>query len=203
MRVRSVVTLAAVVGATITLAACGATDSTAPIPPAIQSAPSDASSNLLGTLLGAPRTITPLKRKTPLAAPITVSKTIGILGGTIAIPQAGIAVVVPPLAVPSTKTITVTALAGDNVAYEFQPHGLKFTLPLVVTQDVSKTSATQNGLLSGLALKLGYFPDANHVTTVTELLNVQLDLLHLTAISTVWHFSGYIYASGRESEGDF
>jgi hypothetical protein len=203
MRVRSVVTLAAVVGATITLAACGATDSTAPTPPAIQSAPSDASSNLLGTLLGAPRTITPLKRKTPLAAPITVSKTIGILGGTIAIPQAGIAVVVPPLAVPSTKTITVTALAGDNVAYEFQPHGLKFTLPLVVTQDVSKTSATQNGLLSGLALKLGYFPDANHVTTVTELLNVQLDLLHLTAISTVWHFSGYIYASGRESEGDF
>lgn len=203
MRVRSVVTLAAVVGATITLAACGATDSTAPTPPAIQSAPSDASSNLLGTLLGAPRTITPLKRKTPLAAPITVSKTIGILGGTIAIPQAGIAIVVPPLAVPSTKTITVTALAGDNVAYEFQPHGLKFTLPLVVTQDVSKTSATQNGLLSGLALKLGYFPDANHVTTVTELLNVQLDLLHLTAISTVWHFSGYIYASGRESEGDF
>lgn len=203
MRVRSLVTLAAAIGATITLAACGATDSTSPTPPAIQSAPTDASSNLLGTLLGAPQTITPLKRNTPLAAPITVSKKIGILGGTIAIPQAGIAIVVPPLAVSSNKTITVTAMAGDNVAYEFEPHGLKFTLPLVVTQDVSKTSATQGGLLSGLSLKLGYFPDANHVTSVTELLNVQLDVLHLTAVSTIWHFSGYIFAGGRESESDF
>jgi hypothetical protein len=68
---------------------------------------------------------------------------------------------------------------------------------------VSKTSATQGGLLSGLALKLGYFPDANHVTSVTELLNVQLDVLHLTAVSTIWHFSGYIFAGGRESESDF
>ena len=121
MRVRSVVTLAAVVGATITLAACGATDSTAPTPPAIQSAPSDASSNLLGTLLGAPRTITPLKRKTPLAAPITVSKPIGILGGTIAIPQAGIAIVVPPLV---KVTVPVAPIGKVAVMVTVSPYVL-------------------------------------------------------------------------------
>lgn len=198
MRVRSFVTLVATVAATITLAACGATDSTAPTAASAshQLAADSANRNLLGTLLGGSQQVTPLLRNTSLTAPITVSKNIGILGGTIAIPQAGLAIIVPPLAIPVTKTITVTALAGNKVAYEFAPHGLKFALPLIMTQDYSKTNA-QSGLLDLLSLKLGYFSDRNNVTSVTELLPVQINLLNTTAISTVWHFSGYIYASGR------
>jgi hypothetical protein len=190
----------------VTLAACGATDSTAPSTPAASasrqlSATNDtANKNLLGLLLGTTKEINPLLRTNNITSPITVSKRIGILGGAIAIPQAGLTVIVPPLAIPSTKTISVTALPGNKVAYEFEPHGLRFTLPLIMTQDLRNTEARKGGLLDALSLKVGYFPDANHVTSVTELLNVQVDLLNQTAISTIWHFSGYIYAGGRESD---
>jgi len=211
MRVRSLAALVAAVAVSVTLAACGATDSTSPATSAASShstiaAPTDsAKANLVGDLLGgvlsSPTTVTPLLRDKPLAKSITVSKSIGILGGTIAIPEAGLAIVVPPLAIPSTKTISVTALAGSNVAYEFAPHGLKFALPLVATQNISKTHGVGGGLLG--VLKLGYFPDANHVTSVTELLSVQVDLLHTTAVSTIWHFSGYIYAGGRGGDDGF
>lgn len=206
MRVRSLATLVVAVAVTVTLAACGATDSTAPNSPAASpsrqlSATTDtANKNLLGLLLGTTQEINPLLRTTSLSAPITVSKRIGILGGAIAIPQAGVTIIVPPLAIPSTKTISVTAMAGNKVAYEFAPHGLRFTLPLVMTQDLRNTQARSGGLLDALSLKVGYFPDASHVTSVTELLNVQVDLLNQTAITTLWHFSGYIYAGGRDSD---
>lgn len=201
MRVRSLAALVAAVAVSVTLAACGATDSTAPSTPASapKVAPDASSANLLTTLLGSPKTITPAHRLTPLAKSITVSKKIGILGGTIAIPQAGLAIVVPPLAIPATKTISVTAMAGDKLAYEFAPHGLKFTLPLVMTQSLTNTDAS-GGLLGLLNLKVGYFPDDNNVTSVTELLGVQLDLLNKTAITTLWHFSGYIVAVGRDGD---
>lgn len=90
-------------------------------------------------------------------------------------------------------------MAGDKLAYEFEPHGLKFTLPLVMTQNLTKTDAS-GGLLGLLNLKVGYFPDDKNVTSVTELLGVQLDLLNQTAITTLWHFSGYIVAVGRDGD---
>jgi hypothetical protein len=202
MRVRSLAALVSLVAVSVTLAACGATDSTAPTTPAasaLKAAPADAANaSLLTTLLGSPQTITPVHRSTPLAQSITVSKKIGILGGTIAIPQAGVSVVIPALAVPVTKTISITAMAGDKVAYEFEPHGLKFTLPLVMTQNMSKTDAS-GGLLGLLDLKVGYFPDSSRPTSVTELLGVQVNVLNQTAITTIWHFSGYIFAGGRDS----
>src|ERR1700759_4443451 len=165
MRVRSLVALVAAVAVSVTLAACGATDSTSPSAPASapKVAPDASAANLVTTLLGSPKTITPAHRLTPLAKSITVSKNIGILGGTIAIPEAGLSIVVPPLAIPATKTISVTAMAGDKLAYEFAPHGLKFTLPLVMTQSLTKTDAS-GGLLGLLNLRVGYFPDDKNVT---------------------------------------
>jgi hypothetical protein len=202
MRVRSLAALVAAVAVSVTLAACGATDSTAPTAPASapKVAPDAASTNLLTGLLGSPTNITPVHRNTPLTKSITVSKRIGLLGGTIAIPGAGVTIVVPPLAIPVAKTISVTAMAGNNVAYEFAPHGLKFTLPLVMTQNLSKTDAS-GGLLGLLDLRVGYFPDSSKPTSVTELLGVQVNLLNQTAITTLWHFSGYIFAGGRSSDG--
>jgi hypothetical protein len=35
---------------------------------------------------------------------------------------------------------------------------------------------------------------------VTELLSVQVDLLRLTAVATIPHFSGYIFAGGLEDQ---
>jgi len=175
---------------------CGTNDN--PVAPQSAVAPTaPASTSLLG-LLSPTTTVTPLQRTKPLAQPLYASAYVGVLGGVLAIPGAGITVVVPPLALTSTKRLTVTALAGSTVAYEFEPHGTKFLVPLVVTQDLKSTQASSGGLVNPLSLFVGYFPDDTNILSVTELLNVNVNLLNQTALFTVTHFSGYIVASGRE-----
>jgi hypothetical protein len=201
MRFRALSTFIVALAATTLAAGCGSDTTTAPVAPVAPLAPpAAASQSLLGTLLGAPTTITPLKRVTPLAAPISKSVTVGLLGGAINIPGAGFSMIIPPLAVAPGTKITVTALAGSNVAYEFAPHGLHFLLPLIATQNLHNM---QNPSHSLLGLHLGYFPDSNHVTTITELLNVNVNLLGLSATSTIWHFSGYIFVGGDDNSGAF
>jgi hypothetical protein len=187
----------------VVAAACVSTDvPTAPSGPAaeipsIEATPASANlTNLLG--LGNPVEVTPLQRTAPLANSVSTSAVMGPLGGTLSLPSAGLLVVVPPLALSSRQTITVTAVAGSNVAYEFAPHGLKFNVPLVVTQNLAVTQAGNNGLVSPLSLFAGYFPDSTKPTSITESLNVNVNLLNQLATFSVWHFSGYILASGRE-----
>lgn len=181
----------------VLLVAAGCVSTDNPVaPPSAPEAPSAASQTLLG--LGQPTTVTPLQRTTPLGQSLSTSASVGPLGGVLAIPGAGLTVVVPPLALSSRQTITVTAVAGANVAYEFAPHGLKFNLPLVVTQNLSVTQARKDGSINPLSLFAGYFPDSTHVTSITEILNVNLNLLNQVSTFTVWHFSGYILASGRD-----
>jgi hypothetical protein len=153
----------------------------------------------LGGLLGT-TTVTPLQRIAPLATSQTASATIGILGGVISLPGAGLTIVVPPLAVSKETNFTVTALAGSAVSYEFAPSGIRFTTPLVATQSLKGTQAQSGGLVNPLSLSVGYFPDANRITSVTELLNVNVNLLSQTSVFSIWHFSGYIFASGRSDE---
>ncbi|MGH7619380.1 MAG: hypothetical protein ACREPM_19355, partial [Gemmatimonadaceae bacterium] len=81
--------------------------------------------------------------------------------------------------------------------YDMEPHGTKFLIPLIATQNLVNTNV--RGILN-LSLSLGYYPDPAHITSVTDLLSVQLDLLHLTAVSTIPHFSGYIFAGGVEGD---
>ncbi len=179
-------------------AACVSSDS--PVsPPSAPAQPAASNANLANLLgLGGSTIVTPLLRAKPLEQSLSASATIGPLGGTLAIPGAGVLVVVPPLAVSSAQKITVTAVAGSNVAYEFAPHGLKFNLPLVVTQDLSATQARKEGLVSPLSLFAGYYPDSTKITSITEILNVNVNLLNQAAVFSVWHFSGYILADGRD-----
>jgi hypothetical protein len=160
-------------------------------------------------LLGSPTKVSVVTRNTPLAAPISVSKTIGILGGQISIPGAGLKVVVPALALTRSTKIKVTAVAGSQVAYEFEPHGTRFLVPLLVTQDLSHTSAANSsGLLNTLlngGLVAGYFSslsDLNQLdgtALVSELLGVALNLSSKSATFPVFHFSGYLIASGENA----
>jgi hypothetical protein len=200
MRHRMLSTVALIATAIVS-ASCSTTDS--PVAPQVKEAAPTVgpSKSLLGTLLGSPQTVTPLLRTKPLASAITVSRRIGILGGVIPVPGAGLTIVVPPLAVSSMTNFSVTALAGSAVAYQFEPHGTKFTLPLVATQDLHGTQA-QTGLVNPLSLFVGYFPDSSNVTSVTELLNLGVSLPTLMSVFTIWHFSGYILASGRSDSGD-
>lgn len=150
------------------------------------------------TVFSSPVTIVPLQRTTPLATNQQVSATIGIFGGTLTIPNAGLTIIVPPLAVLSPTTITATALAGSNVAYEFAPHGLQFLAPVVATQSLFGTEAGAGGPLFGRPLYVGYFADGGLISSVTELLNAPVNLLGLTSTAALWHFSGYTWSSGRE-----
>ena len=156
------------------------------------------------TLLANPATVNVVTRNTPLATSVSVTKTIGLLGGTIAIPAAGITVVFPALAVSSPTQITVTAVAGNEVAYEFAPHGIHFAVPLVATQSLVGTSA-QGTLLQ--TLNAGYFQSlsdlnlANGTAVVSELLNAGVGVGGLTATFPIYHFSGYLVASGLADDG--
>lgn len=185
----------------LALAVAGCSDHTTA--PAALSAPSAGSSHdLLGGLLGTVTnalglTVNVIQRKTPLAAPITVVKTIGWEGGSLSIPEAGVSVVVPAGALSSPTVITMTARAGSLVAYDFEPHGITFTKPLVFTQDLRGTNA---GLLS--TLKLGYYSDPSLLGTttavVTELISGVLNFLTGTFTAPIKHFSGYVVSCGRD-----
>jgi hypothetical protein len=152
------------------------------------------------TLLDNPITIAVLQRTSPLATNEVVQKRIGILGGTLVLPNAGLTIVVPALAVTSPVTITATALAGSNVAYELEPHGLRFLAPVVMTQDLSETEARLGGTVNPLSLYLGYFPNSSDITSVTELLSLQVNLPLQISTGLIWHFSGYALSSGRADE---
>lgn len=195
MRATSLARSTATLAVALVIAGCAMSEGPASPARAPVAAPAGSSS---ATLLSSPITVTPLERTTALASPITVSKTIGILGGTISVPGAGLTVVVPALAVTSNTQFSVTALAGTAVAYDFAPHRT-FGVPLVLTQDLHNTQV-QTGLVNPLALFAAYFPDANNITSVTELLNVGVSLQSLTATFTVTHFSGYLVAGGRSDE---
>ena len=197
MRLR-LLTLSATITAALLAYGCANDSVTAPASTPV-AAPAGASPSLLGSLLGQTTTVTPLLRKTPITS-VTASATIGPLGGVLALPSAGLTVVVPPLAVTKATKMSVTAVAGSSVAYEFEPHGIKFTVPLVATQSLKGTQAQSGGSINPLSLFAGYFPDSKQITSVTELLNLDVNVLGQTSVLTIWHFSGYIIATGRSSE---
>jgi hypothetical protein len=206
MRFRTFAPFAVALAASLVAAGCGDNSLAGPAArpsPAAPQSPSSSSllGGVLGAVLGKPQMVAPLQRSVPLPSNITAAARIGPLGGVLSIPSAGLTIVVPPLAVHSVTNFSVTARAGSAVAYDFEPHGIKFLIPLVATQSLAKTSAAKGGLIDPLSLYLGYYPDNSNITSVTELLDVHVDLLNQLAVSTIWHFSGYIYASGRSDGG--
>jgi hypothetical protein len=207
---------------TIVSTACNTDTVAAPsvtAPSAIVQAPSmlphdgasqDLLGGLLGTVTGTVDAVTTtlgltsanaVLRTRPLAQPITVRKTIGRLGGSLSIPEAGITVTVPYGALDRDTEITMTARAGYLLAYDFEPHGVTFNVPLVFRQSLSNTNV---GLLSPLALKLGYYEDPSLLgeTTalVSEVIGGLTSILTRTFTAPIKHFSGYIIICGRSDE---
>jgi hypothetical protein len=143
-----------------------------------------------------------LTRTVPLAADLVTTATIGKAGGELRIDAAGVRVVFPAGALRTSVTITMTAVAGSLVAYDFQPHGTQFYQPVMIQQDVATTSAaaeTQPRLMYG-----GYygtsldssFVDASR--TKIKVLQTQLGYLDVGKKQIkifVGHFSGYALAT--------
>ena len=150
--------------------------------------------------VSSPIVSTALRRTTPLATDLTATALIGDAGGVIAIPAAGVRLEIPRGALRTSTQITVRALAGSLVAYEFGPHGKQFKRSLRITQDLAGTNWLQVNLLG---LEAVYFKDKSQVDQVTgtitvdEVLPAMLDLLRGRVGFEVQHFSGYAVSTGR------
>jgi hypothetical protein len=157
-------------------------------------------SSAMRTILSSPTTVQVVTRNTPLSQSVSTSATIGAFGGSLTVPGTGLHVVVPPFAVTSPTLFTVTAVAGSQVAYEFEPHGIHFLVPLVATQSLVGTSAYSSGLLPN-TIVAGYFASVsdldpqNGTALVSELLSTSLSLLNHSATFSIFHFSGYLVAT--------
>jgi hypothetical protein len=141
---------------------------------------------------------------------MSASARIGAAGGTIEIRDAGLRVRFPEGALQvsgnQTVKITVTAIAGDVIAYDFEPHGLVFNKPVVLEQDYKITGAWKNTALLD-QVKGAYFPlnsnlDVRKKTAlVTEYQPITVDVLGSKIRFGVHHFSGYVVSSGRAEAG--
>lgn len=179
----------AITGATIV--ACNH-DGSGTTSPAVPKSPS----SLLGLSLQLPI----LQRLVPLSAPVKWSFTASPLGSKNTNLLTGLTVIVPPGAVSTPTTITVTAEAGQPVAYDFQPAGIQFKTPITLVQNLQVTNLV-NGLL-GATPTGAYFASpqlqydsATGTATVNELEPTTTNILLMQTRVTVSHFSGYTFAS--------
>lgn len=200
-KLSSITRLTAMFGVVVALAAC--TD--APSGPSAQpSAP------LLARAKGGSGKTSTVGRATPLTQTVTVSYRIDpTRSGRIEIPAAGLEIDVPQGAVSSPVTITVSALPGNVVAYEFQPHGLVFQRPLHVRQDLRALALDRlpgkgaQSRLGKLELEIAYFVSTSDLdvaggsASVAEFLASTFDFSGHKVEFDIEHFSGYMVSWGR------
>jgi hypothetical protein len=195
-------------GALVACVAAGAwlaascTEASSPTAPAFSHG--SAQTSLLGGLLNVARglLVSPLQRKQPLADDVSWSFYAGPGGATSSNSAVGLTVSIPSGALATTTKITVTALAGSAVAYGFEPH-LTFAKNVTLTQDLRVTSY---GLLNQVLSGAHFTGDDLTLTSdglalVDELVGAPVNPLTQTTSFGVGHFSGWIVASGKSSDG--
>jgi hypothetical protein len=194
------------------VAGCGEGITSAPQAPALQPA-APPSSSLLGGLLGGVIgtvgkllniVVSLVQRPTTLQNDIVWSFYAGPGGTVSANRTAGLSITVPPGALSQNVRITVTVKAGDVYNYQFQPEGLQFAQPVIVTQDVSDNSLL-GSLLGGLlgsskSIKGAYYSSSTlqydpstGKATVNEL-EPTVNIPGYVSFQ-IKHFSGYVVAS--------
>ena len=70
----------------------------------------------------------------------TVSGTIGVNGGTLAIPGSDFTITFPNGALSAPTAISITSDASGYVSYDMKPHGITFAKPVIVTQGLRNTA---------------------------------------------------------------
>jgi hypothetical protein len=142
-----------------------------------------------------------VKRDVPLAENVVTSFAVDGNGGRFRLPG-GLTIDVAAATFKTPITLTVTALAGDMVAYEFQPHGLVFRKPLSMKQDMRGTNWRAHDVSK---LEIGYFTDSTALSMkenralIKEFLRANIDTQGQRVIWDVHHFSGYMVSTGRQS----
>ena len=154
-------------------------------------------------------TVTVLRRIVPLRRELATTAVIGPSGGDIRIGAAGVLVHFPAGAVAVPTTITMTAPAGWQVAYEFEPHGIQFAEPVTITQDLRKTIAVWAPSLLR-TLEGDYYDDTTGdpyldprhlVANVKEHMGGSVNRRAMLLSFDIHHFSGYLVSSGRSGGG--
>ena len=141
----------------------------------------------------------------------SVSAVVGPDGGTLSLPGSDFSMSIPQGALVEPTTITVVAKAGPYVAYQMQPHGLRFLKPVTAVQGL-RTTATY-GTDAGSSVRSAYLPDGNETVDVDDStspseLEAATTLFYgaqPVAQKHVWiinHFSRYILISGVWVEVD-
>jgi hypothetical protein len=135
----------------------------------------------------------------------SVSAVVDADGATLLLPGADFSLTIPAGALSEPTAITVTANAGPFVAYEMQPHGLRFMKPVIAVQGLS-TTATY-GTDAGNSVRSAYLPEGWETIGADDLaapveVEASTTILHgvkPVADSHEWvlnHFSRYILISG-------
>lgn len=133
----------------------------------------------------------------------SVSATIDVNGGTLAIPGSDFTISFPYGALTAPTTITITSDASGYVAYDMQPHGLTFRKPVVVTQRLNNTAVygkpdalnSFGAFFAKDLLDLGGILRALEIETTTIFLNPRNGQPEVET----WilnHFSRYMLATG-------
>lgn len=199
-----------VVASALMTTACADIVTTEPEPQSMQLATTE-QSNLLGGLVGGllggvvnivfglvNGLISPVTRTLGLSNDVSWSFVAGPNGTVSSNSRAGLTISVPSGALASPTVITVTALAGDAVAYKFEPHGLVFQRPVTFKQNLSSVEYSYRDVLVGAYFKTDRLVlNENGLAQVSEVLPAQLNSYTKTLTFQIEHFSGYIVASGR------
>ena len=139
-----------------------------------------------------------LRRTRPLRKDVSSTKAIGVKGGTIKLKGAGFVLEIPKGALKAKTEITVTAAAGDAIAFTFSPHGLPFLKPATIRLHVPGTRAEEalahllasNGRIPLPTFKGIYFVgDVSGGVQPLEILETFLEKKQI--IFLIGHFSGY------------
>ncbi|MDH3224974.1 MAG: hypothetical protein OEO23_14730, partial [Gemmatimonadota bacterium] len=80
--------------------------------------------------------MTALRWAEPLASDVHVERTMDEAGGSLFV-KPGVGLVIPKYALGDDEDITITSKAGEDVAFEFGPHGLHFKRMVSVRISVS------------------------------------------------------------------
>lgn len=129
----------------------------------------------------------------------SASAVIGPWGGVLNMKSTGFTLIVPPGAVRTNTTFKVTAVPGKLIAYDFEPHGIRFNVPVLFVQDLRGANLKS---LFNTSVHGAYFMDDSQLdesgggALVDEVLNAAIDPFTGNAIFPIWHFSGYMLAMG-------
>ncbi len=145
-----------------------------------------------------------LRRTVPLPHDVSETVRIGPDGGRIKLFDAGIYVGIPPGALDEEIDITLTAFAGDRVAFEFAPHGTTFARALKIGLDVVNTEAEHllyespcRNADQSLCDYLGVYYDGDG--SVGGVTTLETFPVFLNSGGKLWfwtdHFSGYALAT--------